>query len=160
MGTASSLKLNDAQTTTLKAKEGSIEGTSGSFTVTAGEPERLAWEHPEVTAGKVETGTCPFACTTSSIGFSKKFKAHAGVTDAYGNIVSNIGAAGKAKVEQTAGAGTLTNATGLTIPASGLAESSGVFEYTSPASVASEAVLKLKVEEGTAYTEAEAHVKY
>jgi len=160
VGTASSLKLNDAQTTTLKAKEGSIEGTSGSFTVTAGEPERLAWEHPEVTAGKVETGTCPFACTTSSIGFSKKFKAHAGVTDAYGNIASFLGAAGKAKVEQTAGAGTLTNATGLTIPASGLAESSGVFEYTSPASVASEAVLKLKSEEGVVYTEAEAHVKY
>jgi hypothetical protein len=160
VGTASQLKLNDAQTTTLKAKEGSIEGTSGSFTVAAAEPERLAWEHPEVTAGKVETGTCPFACTTSSIGFSKKFKAHVGITDAYGNIVSNLGAAGKAKVEQTAGAGTLTNATGLTIPTSGLAESSGVFEYTSPASGASEAVLKLKVEEGTAYTEAEAHVKY
>jgi hypothetical protein len=160
VGTASALKLNDAQSTTLKAKEGSIEGTSGSFTVTAGEPERLAWEHPEVTAGKVETGTCPFACTTSSIGFSKKFKAHAGVTDAYGNIVSNLGAAGKAKVELASGAGTLTNATGLNIPAAGLAESATIFEYTSPASGTSEAVLKLKVEEGAAYTEAEAHVKY
>ncbi len=160
VGTASQLKLYDAQATTLKAKEGSVEGTSGSFTVAAGEPERLAWEHPEVTAGKVEAGTCPFACTTSSIGFSKKFKAHAAVTDAYGNIVTNLGAAAKAKVEQTAGAGTLTNATGLTIPTSGLAESSVVFEYTSPSSGASEAVLKLKVEEGAAYTEAEAHVKY
>ena len=45
-------------------------------------------------------------------------------------------------------------------PTSGLAESSTIFEYTSPASGTSEAVLKLKIEEGTAYTEAEAHVKY
>ena len=113
-----------------------------------------------MTAGTLEAGTCPFACKTTSIGASKKFKAHASVTDAYANIVSNLGATVKAKVEKTSGEGTLTNATGLTIPASGLAESSGVFEYTSPASGTSEAVLKLKSEEGAAYTEAEAHVKY
>ena len=35
VGTASSLKLSDAQSTTLKAKEGTIEGISGSFTVRA-----------------------------------------------------------------------------------------------------------------------------
>jgi hypothetical protein len=161
VGTASALKLSDAQSTTLKAKEGTtVEGVTGSFTVKAATPERFAWARAEVTAGALEAGTCPFACKTTSIGASKKFKAHASVTDAYGNIVSNIGATDKAKVEQTSGAGTLTNATSLTIPASGLAESSGVFEYTSPTSGTSEAVLKLKAEEGTTYTEAEAHVKY
>jgi hypothetical protein len=160
VGTASSLKLSDAQSTTLKAKEGTIEGISGSFTVAAGEPERLAWALAAVTAGKLETGTCPFACVTTSIGASKKFKAHASVTDAYGNIVSNLGAAVKAKVEKLSGEGTLANATALAIPASGLAESATIFEYTSPASGTSEAVLKLKVEEGAVYTEAEAHVKY
>src|SRR5580700_5199250 len=158
-GTAS-IKLYDAQSTTLKVTEGAIEGASGSFTVKATTPERFAWSHAEVGAGKLEAGTCPFACTTTSIGASKKFKAHASVTDAYGNIVSNIGATNKAKVEQTSGAGTLANATGLSIPASGLAESATIFEYTSPPSGTSEAVLKLKSEEGTAYTEAEAHVKY
>ena len=61
---------------------------------------------------------------TSSIGDSKKFTAHASVTDKYGNIVSNLAGANKAKVELTSGEGTLTNATGLTIPTSGLAESS------------------------------------
>ena len=35
VGTASAIKLYDAQSTTLKAKEGTIEGTSGSFTVKA-----------------------------------------------------------------------------------------------------------------------------
>jgi hypothetical protein len=160
VGTASALKLSDAQSTTLKAKEGTIEGTSGSFTVKATTPERFAWSHAEVTAGALEAGTCPFACKTTSIGASKKFKAHAAVTDKYGNVVSNIGATNKTKVEKTSGEGTLTNATGLTIPASGLAESATIFEYTSPASGTSEAVLKLKSEEGTAYTEAEAHVKY
>jgi hypothetical protein len=160
VGTASALKLYDAQSTTLKAKESTIEGTSGSFTVKATTPERFAWSHAEVTAGALEAGTCPFACKTTSIGASKKFKAHAAVTDKYGNVVSNIGATNKAKVEKTSGEGTLTNATGLTIPAAGLAESATIFEYTSPASGTSEAVLKLKSEEGTAYTEAEAHVKY
>ncbi len=161
VGTASLIKLFDAQNITLKVKEGStVTGTSGSFTIRAGAPERFAWSGATVSAGKLEAGTCPFACITTSIGASKKFKAHASVTDAYGNIVSNLGGAHKAKVEQTSGAGTLTNASGLTIPASGLAESSTIFEYTSPASGTSEAILKLKVEEGTSYTEAEAHVKY
>jgi hypothetical protein len=156
---ASSIKLYDAQSTTLKITEGAIEGITASFTVKAAAPERFAWAHATVTAGKLE-GTCLFACTTSSIGASKKFTAHASVTDKYGNIVSNLSGTHKAKVEQTSGAGTLTNATGLAIPTSGLAESSTIFEYTSPASGTSEAVLKLKVEAGTAYTEAEAHVKY
>jgi hypothetical protein len=160
VGTASAIKLYDAQSTALKAKESSIEGTSASLTVTTAAPERLAWAHAEVTAGKLETGTCPFACTTTSIGGNKKFKAHASVTDKYGNIVSNLGGVAKAKVEKTSGEGTLTNATGLSIPTLGLAESSTIFEYTSPASGTSEAALKLKDEEGTAYTEAEAHIKY
>jgi S-adenosylmethionine hydrolase len=161
VGTASAIKLYNAQSTTLKAKEGStVVGTSGAFIVKAAAAERFAWAHAEVTAGKLETGTCPFACTTTNIGNNKKFKAHVSLTDTYGNIVSNIGATAKAKVEKTSGEGTLINATGLSIPTSGLAESSTIFEYTSPASSISEAVLKLKAEEGSAYTEAEAHVKY
>jgi hypothetical protein len=161
VGTASQIKLNDAQNTTLKAKEGAtVVGTSGSFTVKAATAERLAWSHAEVSAGKLEAGTCPFACTTTNIGNSKKFKSHTSITDIYGNIVSNIGATIKVKVEKTSGEGTLTNATALTIPAAGLAESATVLEFTSPAAGTSEAVLKLKTEEGTAYTEAEAHIKY
>ncbi len=160
VGTASQVKLFAAQTTTLKVKEGAtVVGTSGSFTVKAAIAERFAWAHAAVTAGKIE-GTCLFTCTTSSIGNSKKFTAHASVTDKYGNIASNLGTTTKAKVEKTSGEGTLTNATGLAIPAAGLAESPTVFEYTSPASTVSEAVLKLKSEEGTPYTEAEAHIKY
>jgi hypothetical protein len=160
VGTASQVKLSDAQNTTLKVKEGAaVTGASGSFTVRASTPERFAWAHAAVTAGSIE-GSCLFTCTTTSIKNSKKFTAHASVTDKYGNIVSNLLGAGKAKVEKTSGEGTLTNATSLTIPTSGLAESSTIFEYTSPASGTSEAVLKLKAEEGTVYTEAEAHVKY
>ena len=70
-----------------------------------------------------------------------------------------ITAAGSAKVEKLSGEGTLANATGVTIPTSGLAESSTTFEYTSPSGT-SEAVLELKQQEGPAYTQAEAHVKY
>lgn len=162
VGTSAAIKLSDAQSTTLKAKEGTtVEGTSGTFVVSANGPERLAWSHAEVTAGVLEAGSCPFACKTTSIGNNKKFKAHLAVTDRYGNVVTGLGTSRKVKVEKTSGEGTLAGATGLTIPASGLAETATVFEYTSPASGTSEAVLKLKPEgEGTTYTEAEAHVKY
>ncbi|MGO9247152.1 MAG: hypothetical protein ACLP7W_00960 [Solirubrobacteraceae bacterium] len=160
-GAASAIKLYDAQSTALLAKQSSsVEGTSSSITVRAAAAERLAWSRPEVSAGSIKAGTCPFACVTASIGHSETFSAYVSVTDAWGNIVSNLGGATKAKVELTSGSGTLTNAAALAIPASGPAESSTIFEYTSPASGTSEAVLKLRVESGTVYTEAEAHVKY
>jgi S-adenosylmethionine hydrolase len=160
LGTASGIKLFDAQSTALTAKSKTVEGTSNSITVRAAAAERLAWSRPEVSAGSIKAGTCPFACVTASIGHSETFSAYVSVTDAWGNVVSNVGATTKEKVEKTSGAGTLMNATGLTIPTSGPAESSIEVEYTSPASGTSEAILKLKVEEGAAYTEAEAHVKY
>ncbi len=160
VGTASQIDLYDAQTITLKVKEGAtVAGASGSFTVKAAAAERFAWAHATVTAGKIE-GICLFACTTASITNSKKFTARVSVTDRYGNIVSNLGTASAAKVEKTSGEGTLSNATALTIPTSGPAESASTFEYISPASGTSEAILKLKSEAGTPYTEAEAHIKY
>ncbi len=52
VGTASSLKLYDAASTTLKAKEGSIEGASGSFTVKAAAANSFSMTTPaEATAG-------------------------------------------------------------------------------------------------------------
>jgi hypothetical protein len=160
VGVASAIKLFDAQSTTLKVKQSTIEGTTpGVFTVKPTTASRLAFSRPEVSSGKLDAGTCPFACVTSSIGHNGKFKAVASVTDQYGNIVSNLGSTSSVKVEKTSGEGTLANAAAVTIPASGLAEAPTVFEYTSPAAT-SEAVLKLKVESGATYTEAEAQVKY
>jgi hypothetical protein len=159
VGIASEIDLYDAVAVTLTVKEGSTVKGSASITVKATAAERFAWSRAAVTSGTIEAGSCPFTCTITTKN-SKKFTAYASVTDKYGNIVSNLSATNKAKVELTSGTGTLTNATGLTIPTSGLAESSMIFEYTSPASGTSEAVLKLEKEEGTAYTEAEAHVKY
>ncbi|HTU78288.1 MAG TPA: hypothetical protein VMF09_05955 [Solirubrobacteraceae bacterium] len=160
VGTASAIKLYDAQNTQLKVKLNTVEGSSGSFTVDAGAAEHLAWSQPEVTSGGFKSGSSPFDCTTTSIGHGALFKARVSVTDAYGNIVSNLGATITAKVEKASGGGTLANSRGLTIPASGPAESSASFEYTSPTSGSSEAVLALTGETGTAYTEAEAHIKY
>ncbi len=157
---AASITLYDAQSTTLTAKEGTtVAGTSASFTVKAAVASRFAWSKGEVTAGAFE-GTCLFTCVSSSIGASKKFKAHLSVTDAYGNIVTNLGVTEKAEVEKTSGEGTLKNATGVSIPSTGLAESTTIFEYTSPATGTSEAKLSLKRETGTTYTEATAAIKY
>jgi hypothetical protein len=161
VGSNASYKLFDAQTTTLTAKEGSIEGASGSFTVKAAAAKRWAWSHAEVTAGSIESATCLFECTTTNIGNSQKFKAHVSVTDEYGNIESNLGAGHKAEVTQNVGGlGTLTNASAIAIPSAGLAESATVFEYTSPLALEGEGKLTLKKQEGTAYTEATATVKY
>ena len=38
-----------------QGKEGSTEGTSGSFTIRAAAPEHFAWSHAEVTAGKTRS---------------------------------------------------------------------------------------------------------
>jgi hypothetical protein len=160
VGTASPVKLYDAQTTTLTAKEGSLEGTSGSITVKAAAAARWAWAHAKVTAGGIESSTCLFECTTNSIGNNQKFKAHVSVTDEYGNIVSNLGAGHKAEVTKNSLLGTLTNATAIEIPSAGPAESATVLEYTSPLVLSGEAKLSLKAQEGTAYTEATATVKY
>ena len=52
VGTASALKLYDAQSTTLKAKEGTIEVTSASFTVKAASASQLQ----PADAGRTDSG--------------------------------------------------------------------------------------------------------
>jgi hypothetical protein len=171
--TVTGFTFYDAASTTLKVTE-ETSGHEGSkvFTVKAAAAEKLAWAGPVAktsggTTRSPNTGTvCLFTCNFTEagneIGFSGTFKAKAGVTDKYGNIVKGENnAETEAEVTESAGKGTLANKTlALTHTGTAPAESSLTFEFTAPATAASTAVLHLKKKAGTAYTEAAAELKY
>ena len=87
------MKLYKAGPASIVVSDGTIDnGTGLSVTVTAGAAVNLAWTGPPVVDnGTLSTG-CIFTCTWTSAGQRSGFTATVSVTDAYGNIVSNIGA--------------------------------------------------------------------
>jgi hypothetical protein len=105
-----------------------LAGPSSNVTITAGAASRLAWSSFSDTSAVIPTG-CPFACSYAALGGSAStFTANVSVTDAQGNIVSNIGGSGALSVTITraggsfTGAGSATTET-VTIPTTGLATS-------------------------------------
>ncbi|MBS1890862.1 MAG: fibronectin type III domain-containing protein [Actinobacteria bacterium] len=116
---------------TLSATDGSISTASAlSLTVSAGTAVNFAWSAPTISAGTLGS-PCLFTCTVTTLGNSGTFIAKLAVTDALGNVVSNVGASRTATV--TATGGTITGGT-LTIASTGLAESTATFTYKAPAS--------------------------
>jgi trimeric autotransporter adhesin len=107
VGTASLLKLYDAQSTTLKAKEGSIEGTSGSFTVKAGTATQLAFT------------TSPSTPTAENTAFATQPKVT--VQDAW----QNTAATNASSVTLTPSGSTLTCTTNPKPAAAGVATFAG-----------------------------------
>jgi hypothetical protein len=147
------LKPARSGTNGLTATDGSIS-TAGSLTLTvaAGTAARWAWEAPTVSAGTLSS-PCLFTCTITSLGNSGTFKAKVAVTDALGNVASNIGSGHSAAI--TATAGTVTGSP-LAIPETGLAESTATFTYTAKSSGTFSDPIKLEKSAGTAYTAATA----
>ena len=114
-----SITLTDAQSTTLTAKEGTISGTSASFTVKAGTATNLAWNgsSSSSTKGKL-TGPCLFTCVYKELeGEGTTFKARIAVTDGLGNVESGIGTG--VTVTVTKSGGTFTGSEKVTIPSAG-----------------------------------------
>jgi hypothetical protein len=124
-------KAAKAGATTLSATDGSIS-TAGplSLTVSAGTAANFAWGPPTISAGTLGS-PCLFTCTVTTLGNSGTFVAKLAVTDALGNVVSNVGTGRTATVSATGG--TITGGT-LTIASTGLAESTAAFTYKAPAS--------------------------
>jgi type II secretory pathway pseudopilin PulG len=118
-----------AETTTLSVLDGTlvISGTSPSFTVQTGAASKLAWTSTSVSSSSLSAG-CYFSCTWSSAGNNKTFKATVSVTDAYGNIVSNIGAGHTVTFGKNAGS--WSSAT-LSLPSAGAATTASN-TYTTP----------------------------
>jgi hypothetical protein len=150
-----------AATTSLTVlEEGTTHAGSATITVKPGPPKRWAWANATVTEGSI-LPPCLFACESISSG-RQVFVARVSVTDEWGNVVSNLGGATKAKVNKTGGGGLMSGNREIAIPAAGPAESSPItpFEYRSPNSGTGEASLRLLTESGMALTEAGATVRY
>ncbi|MBS1846063.1 MAG: hypothetical protein JST53_16730 [Actinobacteria bacterium] len=117
--------------TTLSATDGSISTASAlSLTVSAGTASNFAWSTPTISAGTLGS-PCLFTCTVTALGNSGTFTAKLAVTDALGNVVSNVGSSRTATVSATGG--TITGGS-LTIASTGLAESTATFTYKAPSS--------------------------
>jgi hypothetical protein len=124
-------KATDAGATTLSATDGTISTASPlSLTVSAGTAANFAWGPPTISAGTLGS-PCLFTCTVTTLGNSGTFVAKLAVTDALGNVVSNVGTGRTATVSATGG--TISGGT-LTIASTGLAESTAAFTYKAPAS--------------------------
>lgn len=125
------------ETTTLNVLDGTlvVSGTSPSFTVQTGTAARYAWSS---ISGTGSLGSpCFYTCTDIGLGNNNGMTATLSVTDAYGNVVSNLGAGHTVTVtiaqNQSGGNFTSPSSTSspitLTFPAAGAA--SVTFTYKS-----------------------------
>ena len=103
-----------------------------ALTTSAGAAAKVALSGVAVSAGAIGS-PCLFTCVVTALDNSGTVKAKATITDALGNVVTNVGAAKTVAV--TANGGAVTGGT-LTVPATGAAISGTEFTYTAPASEA------------------------
>lgn len=121
-GTAS-ITLVKAESPTLKASDGAINGTSGSFTINPGAATNLAWTSASTTKGTISS-PCFFTCTVTGIS-NGTLTAYVAVTDTDGNTVNNLGAGTTISLAAPDGGVTPTT---LSVPASGAAQT-GQFTF-------------------------------
>jgi hypothetical protein len=116
---------------TITANDGTINGTSNSITVVAGTAVNLAWENVSSSAGTVSS-PCLFTCNVAAMGNNQTFTANVGVTDAHGNLVSNLGAGHTVTVSTDGGAFTAPTAGSsvtLTVSSTGSALTTQTFTF-------------------------------
>ncbi len=130
-GRDGALTLSRAGATALAASDGTIATAAPlPLTVGAGSPARLAWSEPEARPGALGS-PCLFTCVIAAVGNGGTFTARVAVTDALGNVVSDLGPGHVVGV--SASAGTVTGGP-LPIAPTGLAETAASFAYEAPAS--------------------------
>jgi hypothetical protein len=148
------LKAARTGTAVITAGDGAIETEAPlELTVAAGTAARFAWAAPAISAGTLGS-PCLFTCTITTLGNGGTFIAKVAVTDALGNVVSNLGTGHSVTVTATAGS-TVTGGA-LTIASTGLAESTASFTYKSKASGTFTDTITAAKSAGTAYTSATA----
>jgi hypothetical protein len=139
---------------TLAATDGMIStGTGLALTVSAGTAEKLAWSGATISAGTLGS-PCLFICAVTGLGNGGTFVAKVAVTDALGNVVSDLG--GGHAVSVTATSGSTVTGGALTIASSGPAESTATFTYTAPAHGNYSNTITAARSAGTNYTSATA----
>lgn len=147
-----SITLFDAQSTTLSAKEGTIAGSSASFTVNPGVASSLAWNNASTSAPTLSS-PCLFTCSATGQSHSTTFTAFAAVTDSNGNVETGV-----ADTVTLTGAPGGFNRTSLTIPPTGPAISSQSMTFTAPST--SKGTVTVTAADGGAHTAATASVGF
>ncbi len=150
-GKNGAMTLVKAGAASITVTDGSLTNGSGlAVTVGVGTASRIAWSKATVSKGTLSS-PCLFTCTGTEMSSSGNFKANVSITDSVGNTVSNLGSGHTVSVTSTGG--TITNGI-LTIAASGPAESTTQFTYTS--SKGGAVPLTAATAAGTVYTSATA----
>jgi hypothetical protein len=166
---ASSVATNFGQTTTVAFASGvkavsaklykmgaaSVSATDGTFTtnavpltVTYGTASRTSWVNVTQSAG-TGASTCFTTCVITGLGNGGTVTGSLEVIDAYGNVVSNYGAAKTATL--TASVGTVSGSP-MTIPETGPAVTSTAFTFAYPATGTTTATLTATITGRTAIT--------
>jgi hypothetical protein len=149
---SASITLFDAESTALSAKEGTLAGSTASFTVNPGAASNLAWNNAS-TSAPILSSPCLFTCTASEQVHGTTFTAFVAVTDSNGNVKSSVGDT----VTLSATTGSF-NRTSLTIPATGPAVSSQSMTFTAPST--GKGTATVTASEGGAHTQASASVGF
>lgn len=148
------MKLNQVETANVTATDGSISTSSGlAIAVVIGAAAKLSLTHVTVSAGSIGAG-CFFTCAVTGLGNSGTVKANVAVTDSVGNPISALGSGHAVKI--TATTGSTIAGTPLAIPATGVAETTAQFTYTSKSSGSFTDTITVATSEGTTYTSATA----
>jgi hypothetical protein len=124
-----SVTLYKAETTTITANDttDSLNGTaSNNITVNTGTPAHLWWKQLTTSIGGTLTACTPFNCSWSSAN-NQTLTGSVSVTDAQGNIVSDLGSGHTVSI--SGAQGTFTSGSSLTIASTGQAVSTGGFSY-------------------------------
>jgi hypothetical protein len=129
-GTASVTLFTADSTTSLTVKSGSSSATTSSFIVNPAAAAKLAWSGASSSFGAAE-GLCLFTCTWNTIGRAHTWSAKLSVTDANGNVVSNLGSGHTVTWTSGPAQGSVSPVGGLSLPSSGAATTSSSVTYTS-----------------------------
>jgi hypothetical protein len=122
-------KLTQAGATNVTASDGTVSTPSAlALNVSVGAASRIAFSGLSASAGTVGS-PCLFTCSISALGNAGAVKSKVAITDANGNVVSNLAKS----ITVTASGGTLVGSP-LTTPESGPAVSATEFTYTAPSS--------------------------
>jgi hypothetical protein len=149
------LRLYLAGTTAIAASAGSLSTPEPlSLGASAGEPRRLAFHEIEASDGTIGV-PCLFACAIAGLGNGGTVSGAIAVTDAFGNVVEDIGKNHRARVTATTGS---VNTPSQSFPASGPAIATKPFTYTAPKKGAYTATLTAATNRGTVYEEAVATI--
>jgi hypothetical protein len=133
VGTASVTLFTADPTTMVTATRGSANASTSNFTVNPATAAKLAWSGASSASGSLE-GLCLFTCTWNAFGRSHIWTAKVSVTDANGNVVSNIGSGHTVTWAPAPTSGSVSPTAGLPLPSSGAATTSSSVTYTSSGS--------------------------